>query len=115
MTDSEKIAEVIIRYVYNKGNSVPVREIQEKFRDKDYAKTTDNMNTILCRFGNFADNGIENYYTLNADGIEFASNGCFSGIKKREEEALFRANLSLILSIIATLIALGGLIVSICK
>lgn len=115
MTGSEKIAEVIIRYAYNKGNSVSIREIIEKFGKKEYAQASDNMNTILLRYGDFESNTVERYYILNSDGIEFARKGCFSGAEKREKQTTFRANLSLGISILATLISLGAFIVTICK
>lgn len=109
MTQSEKIAEEIMLYVYSRGNALSVRDIKNRFKDEDFAIATDNMNTILCKYGIFYEDSYtgNRYYGLNADGIEFASEGCFSGKQKRDKLAIRRANLSLWISGLALLIALA--------
>lgn len=113
MGDSEKIAEDIMLYVYKCGNAVSVRKIKEVFKDQKDAIATDNMNTILFKYGLFfCDVSGNSYYKLNEHGIDFAAKGCFTGENKREKQTIRRANLSLILSGIAVTISLAATIIS---
>jgi hypothetical protein len=115
MTEQERIAEKVILFAYENGCQI-VDDLIKNYLTKEEYEIYENDDTttykLLLVYGEF---GFAFSYKLNKEGIEFAQTGCYSGRAKREKQDNKRANIALIFSGLAILIALIALMNDLCK